>query len=202
MADNKGNIKEEWVVKLSADTYEFDNSMEKADDTLDEQKSNVKKLQKAYQSLYNWVRNTNRQFKNTGKKLGVNLKSFGNPYERYSSKNKISKTNKPTIDDTPVEKFTKSVKDKLENVSDMSKSVAKNMENDFKSVKYDHTKSENKNANNLDIGAKDISKDLVKANKTAFSLRDALKKLTFARVYYSRCRRLCRRYEIIQKEEN
>lgn len=179
MADNKGNIKEEWVVKLSADTYEFDNSMEKADDTLDEQKSNVKKLQKAYQSLYNWVRNTNRQFKNTGKKLGVNLKSFGNPYERYSSKNKISKTNKPTIDDTPVEKFTKSVKDKLENVSDMSKSVAKNMENDFKSVKYDHTKSENKNANNLDIGAKDISKDLVKANKTAFSLRDALKKLTF-----------------------
>ena len=179
MADNKGNIKEEWVVKLSADTYEFDNSMEKADDTLDEQKSNVKKLQKAYQSLYNWVRNTNRQFKNTGKKLGVNIKSFGNPYERYLSKNKTSKTHKPTIDDKPVEKFTKSVKDKLENVSDMSKSVAKNMENDFKSVKYDHTKSENKNANNLDIGAKDISKDLVKANKTAFSLRDALKKLTF-----------------------
>lgn len=179
MADNKGNIKEEWVVKLSADTYEFDNSMEKADDTLDEQKSNVKKLQKAYQSLYNWVRNTNRQFKNTGKKLGVNIKSFGNPYERYLSKNKTSKTHKPTIDDKPVEKFAKSVKNKLENVSDMSKSVAKNMENDFKSVKYDHTKSENKNANNLDIGAKDISKDLVKANKTAFSLRDALKKLTF-----------------------
>ena len=179
MADNKGNIKEEWVVKLSADTYEFDNSMEKADDTLDEQKSNVKKLQKAYQSLYNWVRNTNRQFKNTGKKLGVNIKSFGNPYERYLSKNKTSKTHKPTIDDKPVEKFAKSVKDKLENVSDMSKSVAKNMENDFKSVKYDHTKSENKNANNLDIEAKDISKDLVKANKTAFSLRDVLKKLTF-----------------------
>lgn len=179
MADNKGNIKEEWVVKLSADTYEFDNSMEKADDTLDEQKSNVKKLQKAYQSLYNLVRNTNRQFKNTGKKLGVNIKSFGNPYERYLSKNKTSKTHKPTIGDKPVEKFAKSVKDKLENVSDMSKSVAKNMENDFKSVKYDHTKSENKNANNLDIEAKDISKDLVKANKTAFSLRDVLKKLTF-----------------------
>lgn len=179
MADNKGNIKEEWVVKLSADIQEFENGMDKADDTLDEQKANVKKLQKAYQSLYDWVRNTNRQFKNTGKKLGVNLKSFGNPYERHSSKNKTSKTHKPTIDDKPVEKFTKSVKDKLENVSDISKSVAKNMENDFKSVKYDHTKSENKNANNLDIEAKDISKDLVKANKTAFSLRDVLKKLTF-----------------------
>lgn len=179
MADNKGNIKEEWVVKLSADIQEFENGMDKADDTLDEQKANVKKLQKAYQSLYDWVRNTNRQFKNTGKKLGVNLKSFGNPYERHSSKNKMSKTNKSAIDDKPVEKFTKSVKDKLENVSNMSKSVAKNMENDFKSVKYDHTKSENKNVNNLDIGAKNISKDLVKANKTAYSLRNALKKLTF-----------------------
>lgn len=179
MADNKGNIKEEWVVKLSADIQEFENGMDKADDTLDEQKANVKKLQKAYQSLYDWVRNTNRQFKNTGKKLGVNLKSFVNPYERHSSKNKMSKTNKSAIDDKPVEKFTKSVKDKLENVSNMSKSVAKNMENDFKSVKYDHTKSENKNVNNLDIGAKNISKDLVKANKTAYSLRNALKKLTF-----------------------
>lgn len=180
MADNKGNIKEEWVVKLSADTYEFDNSMEKADDTLDEQKSNVKKLQKAYQSLYNWVRNTNRQFKNTGKKLGVNIKSFGNPYERYLSKNKTSKTHKPTIDDKPVEKFAKNAKDEFESVSDTSNDVAKDMKDNFKSATSDmknDMKSVSEEMKKSSNNTENMSKQLLSSKKIANGLRRIMQTL-------------------------
>lgn len=139
MADDKGNVKEEIVVKLSADIYDFDNSMEKADATLDEQKSNVRRLQRAYQALYDWVRSTNRQFKNTGKRLDVSIESFGNPYERYLSKNKVPRGYEDAIDadfreidDKPVEKFANNTKYQLESISSVSRDVAKDMKDNFK----------------------------------------------------------------------
>lgn len=109
MADNKGNVIEEYVVKLSADTSDFDNGMEKADDTLDKQMSNVKKLQKTYQSMYDGIRNSNRQFKNTGKQLGDHVQQV----QMYLKS--VGKIN--------IGSFAKSVTDTNNQLSSMSKKL-------------------------------------------------------------------------------
>lgn len=151
MADNKGNVIEEYVVKLSADTSDLDKGFDNAEKKTKETTSELGKVSKAWESYKKKLLSVSKV--NVGDEQSKGLKNLGSRLLNFGKSLSIN-----------ARSASDSYKDVTKSISDVS-TVSNNISNIDVSV------------DTKDI--KDIPKELAQANKTASMLRNTLNLLKF-----------------------